>query len=224
MFSLPQGDDKDTDGSSEARPLWLETIKMSALVDFAFLAEFTCVRAFTIRCSLYSVMLMVTCSRMDIGAPPFSAQEWTDVLALATMWDMESRRRSIIVHLTKVFNASDAHAALQFRAAQDYEVDGWKMAGLARLISRASPLTAGEIELLGANVTAFVMRHREVIVTEGRISTLTTKYRASGRCGCSGWEPVTLCALCKDRLEKDAERTLDVVGERYIIDIQPQFD
>jgi hypothetical protein len=131
------------------------------------------------------------------------AEEWVNVLRLASMWEMDTLRAHVVGHLTKHFQETkvDADAAIQVRAALDYDVADWKLAGFFKLLARRSELSAADIRLLGPDLTAAVLQRHHYIFTQEKVNMMQNHvdiFHAAGECECTGYDPVQLCQSCKD--------------------------
>jgi hypothetical protein len=123
---------------------------------------------------------------------------------------MGELRQYTIDNLSKMFQRSGADAATQVRASRLYDIPQWTVPGIHKLISRKALLSASDIEIIGPQCAAFVIKHQARIATTSRANAITNM-RADRGCTCYGWEPVTMCVLCKDDVEKDAKKTLGVL-------------
>jgi hypothetical protein len=129
------------------------------------------------------------------GIPPLTTPAWTSVLALATMWEMDAFRHFIIGHLDVRFGASFTESAWQVRAGFDCRVEKWKLGGIRRLILRPdSALSAQEINLLGAECLALILRSRASLNAERQL-TFHRAFATYAECGCNDVDRV-YCDRC----------------------------
>jgi hypothetical protein len=131
------------------------------------------------------------------------AEEWVNVLRLASMWEMDTLRAHVVGHLTKHFQVTkvDADAAIQVRAALDYDVVEWKLAGFFKLLARRSELSAADIRLLGPDLAAAVLQRHHWIFTQEKVNIMQSHVKISRDvrgCKCMGYNPVQVCQDCKN--------------------------
>jgi hypothetical protein len=131
------------------------------------------------------------------------AEEWVNVLRLASMWEMDTLRAHVVGHLTKLFQETevDADAAIQVRAALDNHVADWKLAGFYKLLARRSELSAADIRLLGPDLAAAVLQRHHYIFTQEKVNMMQSHVNISrdiSGCKCMGYNPVQLCQSCKN--------------------------
>jgi hypothetical protein len=139
------------------------------------------------------------------------AEEWVNVLRLASMWEMDALRAHVFSHLTKHFREAqeEADAAIQVRAALDYDVVDWKLAGFYKLLARGSELSAADIRLLGPDLAAVVLQQRRFILTQEKFDAMQEDM-AVFLCRCTGYDPVQLCQVCKDSAIEEAHDLLQL--------------
>jgi hypothetical protein len=67
--------------------------------------------------------------------------EWTSVLSLITMWQMDSYRDEILDIMTPMFTAKSG--ALQIHIAKTYNIKNWILPGISKLVESPSSLRFG---------------------------------------------------------------------------------
>ncbi|KAM5533682.1 hypothetical protein V8D89_012649 [Ganoderma adspersum] len=132
MFTLPDVPNTAQEGSSEAYPLFLESIKAHELKNF----------------------LRVLCSRLatsDVVAIRQIPNSWVPVLKLASLWQFTSIREKALRYL----ESSDC--MLRLEISRQYGVEEWFVPALKDLINREQHLIADEIKQLGLEFAVKVM-------------------------------------------------------------------
>jgi hypothetical protein len=100
-------------------------------------------------------------SNQKHGLPTLNIGSWLDVLRLSDMWQIQELRAFTIAQLTTLFDEPHADGVVQFTSGTTYHVDDWMLAGLEKLVKRAHPLSAGDMDLIDTTAAAFVVKHRE---------------------------------------------------------------
>nr|VWP02667.1 Uncharacterized protein [Ganoderma boninense] len=138
MFTLTSIMNTPEEGSSDAHPLFLETIKAKELKDF----------------------LRVLCHRFMTTDPedasgPHVPTSWVPVLKLASLWQITSLREKALQHL------KSADCFLRLELLRQHYVKDWFLPELRDLIQRSQPLTVDEITRLGLDFAVKVIILRE---------------------------------------------------------------
>ncbi|PIL33318.1 hypothetical protein GSI_04769 [Ganoderma sinense ZZ0214-1] len=120
MFALPGVPNTPQEGSTEACPLFLESIKADELKDFLR-------------------VLFVTADPEDASSVPQIPTSWVSVLKLASLWQFTSVRKKALEHL------KSEDCLSRFEISRHYGVPDWFLPALKDLIYRSEPLTADEI-------------------------------------------------------------------------------
>jgi hypothetical protein len=200
MLALPQPTGQPVEGETQAHPLRLDGVRLKEMGQFACVVEARYVKV-TPSC-IHALRFSPNRSMQSIPRN-LPAQEWVNVLRLASMWEMDALRTHIIDHLTMQFEETmnGADAAIQVRAALDYGVEEWKLAGLFRLIGRPYTLSAADLRALGPDLAAVVLHQRDSVFTQEKIDAhqnIFDAVRDIGECACEGLNPVMLCRRCED--------------------------
>jgi len=167
MFSLPS-DGQEQDGTSDARPLYLDGVKKE---DFR-------------------LFLSVLFTPMYGDKLEVAEDQWTTVLKLAHMWGFSRARKVAIEHLEKC----ELSPVRRIELANKYDVTEFYLEAVASLVRRADPLTTKEARRIGLD---FALRVGQVRETRARSFTtaLSRWFRETEvlACGCRPqWQPTRL--------------------------------
>ncbi|KAI0739027.1 hypothetical protein C8Q80DRAFT_1203405 [Daedaleopsis nitida] len=145
MFALPAGNDAlAVDGSSDEKPLVLETIEV---------AEFR---------ALLRVMFRPHHAPTYEESKELTLEEWISVLKLTTMWRFEKLRRVAIDSLTPLLQLEDPVRWISL--ARKYDVHEWLFPSLHALARRTKAQQLGEVADLGIATVVKMAEVRESYV------------------------------------------------------------
>jgi hypothetical protein len=105
-----------------------------------------------------SLLTYTILSAID-AAVRLSVQDWGVVLVLAEKWAMDSLRDYAIEHCGPLF--SEVTAARQLHLALRLTIQSWVYPAVEHLVTRMAPLDKGEIDLLGSESVAHILRIRD---------------------------------------------------------------
>jgi hypothetical protein len=88
-----------------------------------------------------------------------SVTEWGAVLVLADKWALDNLRAYAIEHCSPLF--SDTTAARQLYLALRLTIHPWVYPAVEHLVTRMAPLDKAEIDLLGSDSVAQILRLRD---------------------------------------------------------------
>jgi hypothetical protein len=88
-----------------------------------------------------------------------SIENWTKVLRLCDMWQMDDLNSVAVSTMETLF--TDKTSALKLRIACDHSIEKWKYPAIARMVLRDFALTSDDINILGAKMAADILQVRE---------------------------------------------------------------
>jgi hypothetical protein len=176
MFGLPQENSLESTGDSV--PLVLPELEVGDFRAFTKAALARCdihLGSFARRPILLTHSIL---SAIDATAR-LSVPEWGAVLVLADKWALDSLRAYAIEHCSLLF--SETTAARQLHLALRLTIPPWVHPAVERLVTRTTPLDAAEIDMLGSDSVAKILRVREqnMGLFSGRRSSSSQKYELS---------------------------------------------
>ncbi|KAF8891869.1 hypothetical protein BD779DRAFT_1621939 [Infundibulicybe gibba] len=133
MFQLPSIGDS-IHGLSEEKPLRLDGIEEE---DFRQLLR--------VLYPTYNTLMNTLCGRSDASSNKLNLGQWTSVLKLSDMWDME-RVKTIAVKSMESLVLSPAERIVLGR---QYHVDDWVVQGFVKLVERDDPISLDDGERIG---------------------------------------------------------------------------
>ncbi|GLB40856.1 hypothetical protein LshimejAT787_0900710 [Lyophyllum shimeji] len=138
-FSLPPGDGKTQEGSSDSCPFVLEGVSRA---DFK---------------GLLRVMYPLQMPHLgnDMNLP---RKDWIAALKLATMWNFRNIRQLAISKLSLDTGIDPVDKVV---LAKEYKVPDWLLAGYHELVKRSTPITPLEAARLGLETTVYLFHVRE---------------------------------------------------------------
>ncbi|EDR07772.1 uncharacterized protein LACBIDRAFT_298314 [Laccaria bicolor S238N-H82] len=145
MFLFPPPESSVVDGLTDEQPLCLDHILKE---DFRQLLKVFYPRNFR--------------RELDLNL-----EEWTSVLKLSDMWDMDNVRELSISNLTPLLECKPAH---QIALARRFHVDEWLLPAFKGLVYRDKPVDELDMDELGARTALKVAAIREEFL---RLTTTT---------------------------------------------------
>ncbi|KAF5372392.1 hypothetical protein D9615_009316 [Tricholomella constricta] len=158
-FSLPPGQGKSQEGSSDASPFVLQGISRA---DFK---------------GLLRVMYPLQMPHLG-GEVTLPRKDWVAALKLSTMWSFRNIRQLAIARLSSPTSSSSSTSTSTSTSAsasastdpvekvllaKAYKVPEWLLSGYHELVKRSAPLTTAEAARLGLETTVQLFRVREEI-------------------------------------------------------------
>ncbi|PIL33313.1 hypothetical protein GSI_04764 [Ganoderma sinense ZZ0214-1] len=136
MFTLPDVPNAPQEGSSEACPLFLESIKADELKDF--------------------LRLLGVANRNAASVCNWMPNSWPPVLKLASMWQFTGIREKALWYLKQ------SNCMTRLEVSRQHGIEDWFVPAMRDLIKRDNPLNVDEINKLGLDFAVKVIALREM--------------------------------------------------------------
>ncbi|KIL64530.1 hypothetical protein M378DRAFT_162971 [Amanita muscaria Koide BX008] len=143
MFSIPQPEGIEPDGSSDEQPLILEGIEKQ---DFIQLLRI-----------LYTQV-------QRAPGHGFSLDQWKSVLKLSNLYGMIELKNLVVDYMTPLLGAESP--SLQIHLAKVYDVPKWLQPAKTRLVERINPIDKNDVRLIGPTLALEVCALREKALRE----------------------------------------------------------
>ncbi|KAG6331878.1 hypothetical protein ID866_7210 [Astraeus odoratus] len=140
MFSFPPPPDTEVEGSSDERPIRLDTIKADE----------------------FRSLLKVLFSGPSGPGLPLSSAEWISVLKLSQMWQFEDIQTIALDNLP--YSSVKKSVVKKVALAFQYDIRHWLLPGINQLARRPQPISAEDVQVLGLDVALKVAAVRESLV------------------------------------------------------------
>ncbi|KAM6493190.1 hypothetical protein JOM56_011324, partial [Amanita muscaria] len=138
MFSIPQLEGIEPDGSSDEQPLILEGIEKQDFIQL--------------------LRILYTQVQRTPGHG-FSLDQWKSVLKLSNLYGMIELKNLVVDYMTPLLEAESP--SLQIHLAKVYDVPKWLQPAKTRLVERSNPIDKNDVRLIGPTFALEVCALRE---------------------------------------------------------------